>query len=178
MLKTETWLPVVGWEGIYEVSDHGNVRRVLQGRGTRGPNFVLSPGAEKGGYLHVTLYKDRKATIRKVHVLVMESFVGRRKRGLEINHKDGNPSNNRLNNLEYCTPSENKLHSYSALNRVRKGAVGASNAKAKLDDEKVREIRRRYEEGGTSQQALADEYGINQTMVGFIIRRVAWSHVS
>ena len=178
METEELWLPVTDWEGVYEVSNFGNVRRVLEGKGTRGPNHVLKPGTEKGGYLHVNLHYNGVRKIAKVHALILGAFVGPRPKKSEINHKDGDTANNRVSNLEYCSVSENKLHSYAVLQRLRKGAKGMANAKAKLTDEQVSEIRHRYSLGGVSQQKLADEFGVNQTMVGFIVRRVSWSHVN
>jgi len=96
----EIWKDVVGYEGVYEVSDHGRVRRVRTG-------LVLSPGRDKKGYTNVGLCVDGKPIRVKVHHLVMEAFVGKRPNGLVINHIDENPRNNHVSNLEYVTQSYN-----------------------------------------------------------------------
>lgn len=177
MQDGERWLPVISWEGVYEVSSLGNVRRVKEGRGTRGPNWLLKPGAEKGGYLHITLHHDGRRKLAKIHQLVLAAFVGPNPNGAEINHVDGCTANNRCDNLEYCTSSGNKLHSYRALRRARVSCKGTANGRAKLAGSDVLEIRRRYAAGGISQQKLADDFGVSQSMVGLIVRRVSWPHL-
>ena len=176
MRDSETWLPIRCWEGIYEVSNHGNVRRIKEGKGTRGPNHVLQPSREKTGYLFVKLRFNGRLDQIKVHKLVMQTFVGLRPDGFEINHIDGNPANNRLTNLEYCTSSQNKFHAY-IMGRSIVSCTGSSNGRSKLKESDVIKIRERYTNGGITQQKLADEYGVNQTMIGFIVRRASWPHL-
>lgn len=113
--QDEVWLPVVGYEGRYEVSSHGRVRsldRVLiRGNNIRQPmrGRVLKPWG-KGGegdrpHQVVTLgHYDR----HYVHVLVLEAFVGPRPDGCEGCHNDGNPLNNRADNLRWDTASANQ----------------------------------------------------------------------
>lgn len=116
---SESWRPVVGYEGIYEVSDHGRVRRVLAGQGAR-PGYILSPTqagrgyAEGRAYPSVCIYKGRTVARRNVHQLVAEAFIGPRPEGMHINHKDSDKSNNHATNLEYVTPSENYWHAVEA----------------------------------------------------------------
>jgi hypothetical protein len=116
---TERWLPVVGYEGYYEVSDHGRVRSVdrlvsYSGSGrARGytrtvRGSVLRPGINPAGYLHVNLYKEGQPTSADVHTLVLSAFVGAAGIGMECRHKDGNTANNHYANLQWGTSSENK----------------------------------------------------------------------
>ncbi|QGK90421.1 HNH homing endonuclease [Acinetobacter phage vB_AbaP_APK44] len=84
----------------YQVSNLGNVRNE-QGK-------VLKTYLINSGYVCLKLHTDGKRTSHTVHRLVMAAFLGSSE--LEVNHKDGNKSNNRLDNLEYVTSSENKLH--------------------------------------------------------------------
>ena len=100
----ETWLPVVGWEGLYEVSDLGRVRS-LPRKGTRGG--LLSPGTKTSGHLVVILCAHGSKTTRHVHQLVLEAFTGPCPPGLESLHDDGNPARNVLANLRYGTHGEN-----------------------------------------------------------------------
>lgn len=106
---TERWLPVVGYEGWYEVSDHGRVRRVARGSRTR-PGFVLAPRPTRQGYRQVALFRYGQRRDRKVHQLVLESFIGPCPRGHECNHQDGDKANNCLGNLEWATPKANAQH--------------------------------------------------------------------
>ncbi|WP_211339176.1 NUMOD4 motif-containing HNH endonuclease [Salana multivorans] len=105
----ETWLPVVGYEGLYEVSDRGRVRSLdrLSAAGAPQRGRVLRPSIAKGGYPMVSLYRDRGRSTRTVHRLVLLAFVGPEPEGAEACHRDGNPTNNALPNLYWGTHSEN-----------------------------------------------------------------------
>jgi hypothetical protein len=112
---TERWLPVVGWEGDYSVSDHGRVRSEpvvvirTNGRPYTRTGRILQPTAHKSGHLRVTLKRVGQMEIIEVHRLVLAAFVGPKPDGMESLHWDDVPSNNRLSNLRYGTRSENKL---------------------------------------------------------------------
>lgn len=111
----ERWLPCLGHEGEYEVSDLGRVRsvaRIVISRGGRGRLPVkeriknLSPGY--GGYILAELWRNNKKRKVRVHTLVLEAFVGPAPDGLECRHLNGNGADNRLSNLEWGTSSANK----------------------------------------------------------------------
>lgn len=112
-MQEEVWRDVVGYEGKYAVSNFGNVKslprrssdnRLLSGR-------ILKPRKSPNGYLHVALYKDNVSTQINVHRLVMRAFVG--PSDLQVNHKDEDKTNNRLDNLEYMTGYDNTRYSCS-----------------------------------------------------------------
>ena len=112
----ERWKPVNGYVGIYEVSSHGRVRsldRVVtysDGRVRRYKGKVLrTTPKQRGGYPVVCLYSQDKGQTRHIHALVAEAFIGPRPEGMEVCHGDGDPANNRLDNLRYGTSRENKL---------------------------------------------------------------------
>ncbi|TXH10486.1 MAG: hypothetical protein E6R04_05275 [Spirochaetes bacterium] len=113
----EKWMPVVGYEGCYEVSDSGRVRSVARTtvRSNGRPHTLtqqIRAQKETGkGYRSVTLIRDAKLRTFTVHRLVLEAFVGPRPEGNECRHLDGNPSNNNLGNLAWGTPSENQRDS-------------------------------------------------------------------
>lgn len=99
----ETWLPVVGYESAYEVSDLGRVRRVETAR-------VLKASLNRpNGYRHVGLSLRGKAATCRVHTLVCEAFHGTRPEGLEARHLDGDSFNNLASNLAWSTRSVNAL---------------------------------------------------------------------
>lgn len=100
----ERWKIIAGTNEKYEVSDHGRVRRVDSG-------LILTPG-NYSGYLGLILTVDGTGTPERIHRLVMETFVGLPPIGYEVNHKDHNPSNNHLSNLEYVTHQENMQHGF------------------------------------------------------------------
>lgn len=102
----ERWLPVVGWEGIYEVSDLGRVKRTKRARGTR-PG-ILKGGMDRYGYPVVALSSpDRPYRYVKIHRLVGDAFLGLLPEGMETRHLNGNPADPRLVNLAYGTHAEN-----------------------------------------------------------------------
>lgn len=98
------WLPVVGYEGIYRVSDDGQIWSAPRANARGG---LLKLYSDKHGYPWVTLTKDGKQKRRSVHQLVAEAFIGPRPPGQEVRHKDGNPANAGAANLLYGTHAEN-----------------------------------------------------------------------
>lgn len=101
---TEEWRPVVGFEGLYEVSDQGRVRSAPRPK-TRGG--LLRPGGHRSGHLHVVLSRAGRVCTRQVHRLVLEAFTGPCPEGQECRHLNGDPADNRHVNLCWGTRSEN-----------------------------------------------------------------------
>lgn len=117
---SEQWLPVVGWEGLYEVSDHGNVRSlprtVAFGTRTRDvPSTVLKPGKSTGGKPQVHLSGRGSKKVREVHILVLEAFVGPCPPGLEACHRNDVADDNLLSNLRWDS------HKANEQDKVRNG---------------------------------------------------------
>lgn len=115
MQSTERWLPVVGYEGLYEVSDLGRVKSLARVtvRDRRGafpvPERILKQSRSKTGHLRVHLYKDKQRKERGVHQLVASAYVPGRAPGLEVCHNDGDPAHNLPANLRWDTHSSNLL---------------------------------------------------------------------
>ena len=110
MVATEQWLAVPGWEGLYEVSDLGHARSLPRRTrsGMRGGK-VLKPGpASKYGHQKVVFTNGGPGRYSfQVHQAVMLAFVGPCPEGCEVRHRDSNPRNNALANLEYATRAVN-----------------------------------------------------------------------
>lgn len=121
----EEWRDIEGYEGYYQVSNKGNVKslsRKREGNGKKGllKERLLKTTINSNGYPHVKLYKNGKGESCKVHRLVVDAFINTDKCREHINHKDGIKTNNKLSNLERCTPSENINHAYdNKLNDVK-----------------------------------------------------------
>lgn len=98
----EIWKPIVGFEGLYEVSNLGNVKGVKRGR-------ILKPGS-CGKYLFVVLCKDGKRKDKLVHRLVADAFCENKFNKPEVNHINEDGFDNRAKNLEWCTRVENIRH--------------------------------------------------------------------
>lgn len=106
----EEWKDIKGFEGWYQVSNLGNVRRIAPVNGSpRCRN--LKPWINTRGYSHITLNVHCKKTVFRLHRLVAEHFIGKpNELQTDVNHIDGNKQNNAVSNLEWCTRSENMKH--------------------------------------------------------------------
>jgi len=134
----EVWKAIPGYEGFYEVSDLGRVKRIKVSQGAC--KRVLRPAPNRQGYPCVDLYVGAKRRKWKVHRLVLRAFVG--PSDLHTNHKDGKPSNPRLVNLEYVTKSDNEKHKINVLKRGNIPYRGASNFNALHPDiAKIKHLR-------------------------------------
>lgn len=113
MSAEEAWLPIPGWEGHYEISDHGRVRSVDRtvaikgGHRRRYSSQLKKIRADMHGRPWVCLHLDGKKTNLRIHRLVIETFIGPPPEGMECCHNDGDKLNNRLNNLRWDTRSAN-----------------------------------------------------------------------
>lgn len=109
----ECWKSIVGWER-YEVSDIGNIRNAKTGR-------VRNLTPNEGGYLTVGLHRDGGQKTFLVHRLVAEAFIPNPSKKTQVNHINGSPSDNRIENLEWVTSKENCLHAHRVLMREASG---------------------------------------------------------
>lgn len=159
----ETWKPVFGFEGLYEVSDHGQVRTVKTG------HMKVPTPHPKDGRLNVLLWKGNKCKLMKVHRLVLFAFVGAPPEKHECCHNDGNPKNNHLSNLRWDTAAANQA------DRVKHGTSnrGERCAAAKLTTEQVIAIRA----DSRLQRIIAAEYGVRESAISRIKAGKRWAHV-
>ena len=171
----EVWRPVVGYEGLYSVSDLGQVRRDVDwNRDNKAGKIIRIHTDGTGGYHRVCLCRNGKSKKYSIHSLVMAAFVGQRPEGLSINHKDGIKSDNRLSNLEYCTSSQNTIHSYQ--NGLQHGRKGEKHHGAKLTDQDVMAIREEYA-NGLSFESLSYKYSVCKDNIKMIVRNRTWKHL-
>lgn len=137
----EQWKPIEGYEGLYEISNMGNVKSLPKCRGRyEGGEKILKQHRSEQGYMKVTLCKDSKVKSFRVHRLVAEAFIPNQENKVQINHIDGNKCNNNINNLEWNTGSENIKHAYdNKLKRafwLNKKSVKHPNSKKVLQYDK------------------------------------------
>ena len=113
----EQWLPVVGYDGYYSVSNLGRVRSesrtVMDKNGNRRrlPQKILKPDKKPSGHLVVSLWRNRNREKPYVHRLVLEAFVGEAPPGTQACHWNDDKEDNRLENLRWGTPTDNSLDS-------------------------------------------------------------------
>jgi hypothetical protein len=131
----------------------------------RGPWRPLKPGRVASGHMLVVVDGES----RYVHDLVAAAFIGRKPMGLEVRHRDGNPANNAVSNLLYGTRAENMADAIAHGTTRR----GERNARAKLSQERVLDIRRR-KDAGQSVRAIANDLRIPYWTVHSIVYRKTW----
>lgn len=135
----EQWRPVVGWEGLYEVSTLGRVRsvdrvvRFSDGRTRRYAAQLRATHTDGFGYRKVTLKRAGKSQRVLVHQAVAAAWIGPRPTGSEVCHNNGRRTDNRAANLRYGTRAENAADSIKH---------GTHRRARKITDEEVAEIRR------------------------------------
>lgn len=178
----ELWKPVKGFEGEYEVSNFGRVKSLdtIQRRSNgrvmcdfKIKGKILKPfRTGKGdGYYTVSIH----GKFYKVHRLVATAFVPNPCNLPQVNHIDGDKTNNSVNNLEWVTNLENMQHA------VRKGLrpLGGKVPNAKFTNEQVQEIRKEYEPNirGKGIKALAKKYGVAYSTIKNILYGRKWKYV-
>lgn len=173
----EEWRDIPGYERIYQVSNMGRIKS-LERYDKRGfkkwPTRILKPAKTPNGYYQVLLAKDGKTIKRYVHHIVTDVFLGPCPPGKERNHKNGNKADNSIDNLEYCTPSENHHHSYDMLGK--QAARGSKQGSAKLVEEQVIEIRKLHKDGFTARK-LSKMFNVSDSQILHIVHRREWKHI-
>lgn len=103
----ETWKDVAGFEGLYRISNYGNLLSLPRKKCIGG---IKKPWSDKDGYLCAALYKDGKSYTKKIHRLVAEAFIDNPNSWPQVNHKDEVKTNNHADNLEWCTNLYNQYY--------------------------------------------------------------------
>lgn len=131
-------------------------------------------GSSNRGYRMATLSASGEKLSVCIHQAIWIFFNGGFPEWLEINHKDGNKGNNRLENLELVSHAENMDHaSRAGLIQDR----GESHPKAKLNSSKVKNIRDEYATGTHTLGTLASKYGVSDSTISNIVLRITWRHL-
>ena len=177
----ELWKEVVGYEGYYEVSSVGRVRSVdrvitrSNGRTYTNKGKIRATCDDGLGYEQVSLSVEGKYKSRKVHRLVANAFITNPENKLQVNHIDGNKKNNIADNLEWVTNQENQIHAKNSGLYMKNS--GINHFRSKLDDEKVRSIRKEYLMGA-SKSYLGNKYGVNPGTIYALLEGKTWRHVN
>lgn len=162
----------IQWRAInqdYSVSSDGRV----ESRKHRLPK-ILSPGIDKDGYLSVSLCMGGIVRIRKIHALVAHAFIGPKpSEKHQINHKNGDKSDNRFVNLEWVTASENALHAFRVLGRTR--LAGELHGRSKLSQSDVDGVRARLS-SGEPHKTIAADYRVCRQTIDAIASGKRWQH--
>lgn len=171
-MSVETWKLIPGYPG-YEASTLGRIRSIKEddhGWGRKG--WVLKPGVTWNGRNVVVLcVTGMPKKSKSVHGLIAATFLGPRPYKYEINHKDGNPLNNAVDNLEYVTSSQNKKHAFAmGLNSLK----GERHNQVRLNLIQVRIIRRIGNH--ITCKAIGEIFGVSESHVWGILKGKTWNY--
>ncbi|WP_295677299.1 NUMOD4 domain-containing protein [uncultured Empedobacter sp.] len=174
----ETWKDIKGYEGLYQVSDSGNVRsldrRYSNGKGEcfrKGK--VLQKMHVSSGYHAVGLYLNKVLRQHLVHRLVSVAFIKNTNNNACVNHIDGIKTNNTVENLEWCSHSENTIHAFKI--KLILPTSGIINGMSKLTEKDVLEIRAIGE--NLTQKEVCEIYNVSRNTIYNIINRRSWTHI-
>lgn len=168
----EAWRPVVGYEGVYSVSNLGRVRRELPTSNTQQGKFLRQH--KRNGYPSVSLCVNGIPRTFVVHRLVASSFLGLPNARQVANHKNGLKTDNRVENLEWVTSSRNIKHAYDTGLTV--GLSAERNGKAKLTFLQAQDIRSRHTLGNVGVNQLASEYKLTVSAIRNILAGRRYAH--
>ncbi len=177
-LDGEIWKPVVGYEGIYEVSNVGRIKslqRIVHHDKckTKYCSERIMRFDVNYGYNIVSIRINKKYKRVRVHRMVAEAFIPNPEEKPCVNHINGIKTDNRVENLEWCTDKENMEH--AAANQLT--SKGQSHYKAKLTDEQVVSIFKRVK-GGEQGAEVAREFKVSPTAINLITQRKTWKHLT
>ena len=178
--QIEQWRDINGFEGLYQASNFGRIRSIDRYVPTKRGNWQFFKGVVRKphttttcDYLVVVLSKQRVFTNHLVHRLIASAFLGLTEdSNLEVNHKDGNKHNNRLDNLELVTRTENIAH---ATRMGLKHDQGENHVHAKLTQVQANKIRQRVK-NGEKRSFLAKEYGVSFRVIDLIIQNKTYKN--
>ena len=170
------WKPIVGYEGVYEVSDCGEVKSLdrvdCRGNYLKSRKMRLSNSTK--GYKGVGLHMQGVRASYQVHRLVASAFLPNVQNKPQVNHIDGDKANNNLANLEWCTNGENQIHAFA--NGLNKSKIGSEHYSSKLT-----ELEAQYAiwwlEAGMTCRDVAKTIDIKEVTISKIKQKRSWKHL-
>lgn len=163
MTKMEIWKDIKGYEGLYQVSNFGNIRSFMMYDGKkyreRNEPYILRKTMTTTGYWKVELFKNKIRKSKRIHRLIAEAFIPNPYNKKEVNHKDLNKLNNDIENLEWVTHQENMKH------------AGENFALNNLNEELSKSIIEKYKSGLHCSQIASELNVITETTVRNHLRK-------
>ena len=167
----EVWKDVVGYEGLYQVSNFGNVKSLGNEFSRKERLLKLSPQSK--GYLTIVLQKNATRKMVLVHRLVAEHFIDNTESKAQINHINGIKTDNRVENLEWVSHRENLNHAIKNNLTLK----GEENRNSKLKDVDVIKIHSLLQKG-TATKELSETYNISYSTIYGIRTNIYWKHLN
>lgn len=170
----ELYKDILGYEGFYQISNLGNVKslsRTILKNGIypfKSKDKIIKNRVNK--YCYVTLCKNNTYKNFYVHRLVAQAFINNNENKLIVNHINGIKTNNRVDNLEWCTYLENTKHA------ILNGFInqkGINSVKSKLNEKEVLEIK----QSNLPHKELSKKYNISKSNISNIKTKRIWKHI-
>lgn len=175
-MKKEIWKDIKGYEDLYEVSNLGRVKS-LEKEIWNGKGYYIKKEYYKKitfcapvPYGQLNLNKNGKQKMHYIHRLVAQAFIPNPENKKEVNHKDGNKSNNLSENLEWVTRLENIEHSINVLGNRQDGRFNNNTKLNEFDIKKIRKDKRKHAE-------IANQYNVSRTCITMIKNYKNWQHI-
>lgn len=175
----EIWKDITGYKGIYQISNHGRLRRIWKKsrRNPEGKLKILNCSLSNDGYCKADLWKNKKRKTYRIHRLVSFEFIENPLNKPQVNHIDGNKINNHVDNLEWCTCSENIKHAYkTGLKKFTGKIYGEKNGSSKLTQKQVDQIKEL--KGLKKQKEIAKMFNVSPRTISDIYTGRTWSKKS
>jgi hypothetical protein len=176
----EIWKDVVGFEGLYKVSNLGNVIGAgkswvwgMYNNITTRPESESKKSIDTCGYYQVWLSKNGRGKHYLVHRLIAKAFLDNPENKKDVNHKNGNKLDNVLDNLEWATRSENIIHAFK--NNLKKPSSGSKHGMSRLKEDDVLKIRELV--GKHTKLELAEMFGVGRRNINNIVNYKSWTHI-
>lgn len=157
-MESLIWKPIEGYEGLYEVSNKGDIKSLPRRKGLKnGCSYItkeriLRPSMTTTGYWKIELTKDMKKKSKKIHRLIAKAFIPKVEGKPQINHIDGNPLNNEISNLEWSTQQENVQH-----------AIDIGLRKTKIIPKKM--LEKLYLKEGKSMREIGEIFNVSHALI-------------
>lgn len=164
--SVEQWIPVNGYEGLYSISSHGRVHR-MQGPDTKRCPRIHFGHRKPNDYMIVWLFGPESPRRAYIHRLVADAFIPNPHGLPQVNHIDSDPSNNHVENLEWCNRSQNARHS---------AMVCRGNSYRQMTPAKVRVVLRCAEQG-MSQTEIGNIFDVTNSCIYRVVHRKTWPTV-
>lgn len=181
----EIWKDIVGYEGLYMISNMGRVKKlnsIVTQVGFNGVEYsrrfkerLIGQNSGKENYQMIHLRKDGLNKAIRTHRLVAIAFIPNTENKPEVNHINGIKSDNRVENLEWCTSSENQFHSVrTGLSKIQYGSETTNSKLTEKDVLKIRELKQTTKMNNTE---IGKLFGVKQPAISKIIYRKNWKHI-
>jgi len=181
ILQDEIWKDVLGWEGLYQVSSLGRFKTLEREKtiGRAGKKLMppkIMKQNDRRGYLSILFWKDYYEYQKlPSHVVVASHFISNDDNKRTVNHKNGIKTDNRVENLEWATDSEQQLHATSI--GLRDNTLGEKSNFSRFKNSDILTIRNLYDSGNKTRKELSIIYGCSVTGIGYIVNRQTWKHI-